>query len=192
MLRYLWVAVLVTLVAFAASTTGAAKNGPPGKVTICHKAGSHWVKITISKRAWPAHKRHGDLMPSSPSQSCAAAAAAAQAPRRLKATLAPVAPNTTGSGTVMVSTRFLGGGKGRVCLNAQLTGMTAQSVWLKRVSTNAVLAAVTRPTAAASIKGCVVVAAKLVRNLRNHPANFSVNVGTAPDNAVLSAPLTAA
>ena len=69
MLRFLSAAALAALMALAASTLGSAQNGPPGKVTICHKAGSHWVKITISKRAWPAHKRHGDLMPSSPSQS---------------------------------------------------------------------------------------------------------------------------
>ena len=31
------------------------------KLWICHRTGSgKWVKMRINKKAWPAHKRHGD------------------------------------------------------------------------------------------------------------------------------------
>jgi hypothetical protein len=66
-------ATLVPLVAFGG--VGLAKNGPsasqypPGasqyKVRICHYTHSKthpWVIINISKSAWPAHQKHGDVL----------------------------------------------------------------------------------------------------------------------------------
>jgi hypothetical protein len=67
-------ATLVPLVAFGG--VGLAKNSPsasqyqyPGanqyKVRICHYTHSKkhpWVIINISKSAWPAHQKHGDVL----------------------------------------------------------------------------------------------------------------------------------
>ena len=64
------VAAVASLLAFAAlggvgvgqSAIGAAQYKAP-KVTICHKASPNkWVTISISANAWPAHKRHGDVL----------------------------------------------------------------------------------------------------------------------------------
>jgi hypothetical protein len=59
--------VVVSLVAFASlggvgfaqSAVGLAQYQYGKKVAICHK-GKH--TITVSVRAWPAHKRHGDVL----------------------------------------------------------------------------------------------------------------------------------
>src|SRR5712692_4481771 len=68
-------ATLVPLVAFGG--IGLANNGPSGseyqyspganqyKVRICHYTHSKthpWVIINISKSAWPAHQKHGDVL----------------------------------------------------------------------------------------------------------------------------------
>ena len=62
-------ATLVPLVAFGGVGL-AAKNAPSAaqyqyKVRICHYTHSKkhpWVIITISKSAWPAHQRRGDVL----------------------------------------------------------------------------------------------------------------------------------
>jgi len=33
------------------------------KVTICHRTGSGYVQITVSRNAIPAHRKHGDIIP---------------------------------------------------------------------------------------------------------------------------------
>ena len=52
------------------SAIGAAQYQYGKKITICHKAGPHGkrVTITISVNAWPAHKRHGDTEGACPTQ----------------------------------------------------------------------------------------------------------------------------
>src|SRR5438105_11652268 len=43
----------------------AAASQYPKKVTVCHRTHSKkhpWVKIRISRNAWPAHRRHGDFL----------------------------------------------------------------------------------------------------------------------------------
>jgi hypothetical protein len=49
-------------------------NGPAGKTTICHRTGSAtnpFVIITVSNNALPAHRAHGDVLPSA-AGACAA------------------------------------------------------------------------------------------------------------------------
>lgn len=58
-------------VGLAQSANNAAQAEYGKKVTICHKGKK---TITISKNAWPAHKRHGDTL-----GSCQSAAAKAKA-----------------------------------------------------------------------------------------------------------------
>ncbi|MFL5968161.1 MAG: hypothetical protein ACJ74L_01075, partial [Gaiellaceae bacterium] len=53
-----------TAASSTAATTGATTTTDKHaakKLWICHRTGSgKWVKMRISKQAWPAHKRHGD------------------------------------------------------------------------------------------------------------------------------------
>ena len=42
-------------------TTTTADKHAQKKMWICHRTGSgKWVKMRINRKAWPAHKRHGD------------------------------------------------------------------------------------------------------------------------------------
>jgi ABC-type sugar transport system substrate-binding protein len=65
------VGAVVLAAAGALASIGLAKGSPlgasqsPGKVTICHHTHSlkhPFVTITVSVRAWPAHRRHGDTI----------------------------------------------------------------------------------------------------------------------------------
>jgi hypothetical protein len=43
------------------TTTTTADKHAQKKMWICHRTGSgKWVKMRINRKAWPAHKRHGD------------------------------------------------------------------------------------------------------------------------------------
>ena len=59
-------AMLLALLLPLSTVSAHGPNDPGGghgdKIVVCHNAGHHPVTITISKRAWPAHKRHGDTL----------------------------------------------------------------------------------------------------------------------------------
>ncbi len=55
-------ALLVPLSAVSANESHASGSGNGNKVTVCHNVDHHAVTIRISKKAWPAHKRHGDTL----------------------------------------------------------------------------------------------------------------------------------
>jgi hypothetical protein len=186
MRRHTSTVAALAVLALAFTSTAVAKHGPGkanasanpnGKTTICHRAGSGWVKITVSDHALKAHRKHGDIIPA-PAGGCPTAKTAQPtAHRTFKATLVPVAPNTTGTGTVKIFTRLLGQGRGRICLQATLTGITAQTGQLWRTATSQLLVSLSRPAASSTLQGCVIIGADTVRQIRQHPENFSVTVG---------------
>ena len=55
-------ALLVPLSAVSANDSHASGSGNGNKITVCHNVDHHAVTIQISKKAWSAHKRHGDTL----------------------------------------------------------------------------------------------------------------------------------
>jgi hypothetical protein len=53
-------ALMLPLSTVSAQGTHDPGNGHGDKITVCHNVGHH--PVTISKKAWPAHKRHGDTL----------------------------------------------------------------------------------------------------------------------------------
>jgi len=60
---------IVTLIVLPALILGVfavsmvAGAGHAGKTTICHRANTKFVQITVSNNSLPAHFRHGDVTP---------------------------------------------------------------------------------------------------------------------------------
>ncbi len=55
-------ALLVPLGAVSANNSHGPGTGNGNKITVCHNVDHHGVTIQISKKAWPAHRRHGDTL----------------------------------------------------------------------------------------------------------------------------------
>jgi hypothetical protein len=174
----------------AASATPAPTATPPAKITICHKTGSTtnpFRRITVSSRAVTnpnsgsgkilrGHMRHvGDLiLPGAPA--CPAGAPKPGQGVNLTATLQPVSPATTGSGSATVTIRL---GQGQLCYTLTVSGLTnVTAAHIHRASTGAIVVPLTAPTSGSS-SGCVDVEKALLQEILASPSAFYINVHTA-------------
>jgi hypothetical protein len=173
----------------AATATPTPSSTPPSKITICHKTGSStnpYRRITVSSRAVTnpnsqsgrvlrGHMRHvGDLLMPGAS-ACPAGTGKGGQGVKLTATLQPVAPATTGSGSATVTIQL---GKEQLCYTLTVSGLTGvTAAHIHRGSTGDVVVPFTAPTSGTS-SGCVTVAKDLLREILANPAGFYVNVHT--------------
>ena len=94
---------------------------------------------------------------------------------RLTATLTPVSPATTGSGTATVTIRV---GSGQLCYTLNVTGLTnVTAAHIHRASTGDVVIPLTAPTTGSS-SGCITVDKTLLQEVVKTPSAFYVNVHT--------------
>ncbi len=173
----------------SASATPAPTATPPAKITICHRTGSTtnpFRRITVSSRAVTnpnsgsgkilrGHLRHvGDLiLPGAPA--CPAGAPKPSQGVKLTATLQPVSPATTGSGSATVTIRL---GQGQLCYTLTVSGLAdVTGAHIHRASTAAIVVPLTAPTSGSS-SGCVSVDKSLLQEILNSPSGFYVNVHT--------------
>jgi len=170
------------------SATPAPTSTPPAKITICHRTGSTtnpFRRITVSSRAVTnpnsasgvvlrGHLRHtGDLiLPGAPA--CPTGTKKPSAPVKLTATLQPVPPATTGSGSFTATIRL---GQGQLCYTLTVSGLTPTAAHIHRASTGAVVVPLDTPTNGSS-SGCVDVEKTLLKEIATSPSGFYVNVHT--------------
>ncbi len=174
----------------SASATPAPTATPPAKITICHRTGSTtnpFRRITVSSRAVTnpnsgsgtilrGHMRHvGDLiLPGAPA--CPAGPPKPSQGVKLTATLQPVSPATTGSGSATVTIRL---GQGQLCYTLTVSGLTdVTAAHIHRASTGAIVVPLTAPTSGSS-GGCVDVDKPLLQEILASPSAFYINVHTA-------------
>jgi hypothetical protein len=181
----------------SASATPASTDTPPAKITICHRTGSTtnpFRRISVSSRAVTnpnsgsgkilrGHMRHvGDLiLPGAPA--CPAGTPKPSQGVKLTATLQPVSPATTGSGSATVTIRL---GQGQLCYTLTVTGLTnVTAAHIHRASTGAIVVPLTAPTSGSS-SGCVDVDKALLQEILASPSAFYINVHTAsfPDGQI--------
>ncbi|SRR6266566_7468167 len=181
----------------AVSATPASAATPPTKITICHKTGSTtnpFRRIIVSSRAVTnpnsasgktlrGHMRHvGDLiLPGAPA--CPAGAAKPSQGVKLTATLQPVNPATTGSGSATVTIRI---GQAQLCYTLTVTGLTnVTAAHIHRASSGAIVVPLTAPTNGSS-SGCLDVNKALLQEILSSPSAFYINVHTTsfPDGQI--------
>ena len=173
----------------APSATPAPAATAPAKITICHKTGSTtnpFRRITVSSRAVTnpnsasgkvlrGHMRHlGDLiLPGAPA--CPAGATKPSPGVKLTATLQPVSPATSGSGSANVTIRV---GQGQLCYTLTVSGLTdVTAAHIHRASTGAIVVPLATPTSGSS-SGCVDVDKALLQEILTSPSAFYINVHT--------------
>jgi hypothetical protein len=172
----------------APSATPTPTSTPPAKITICHRTGSStnpFRRITVSSRAVTnpnsksgvvlrGHLRHtGDLIlpgaPACPGKTKPSTGV------KLSATLTPVAPATTGSGTFTATIKL---GQGQLCYTLTVKDMTPTASHIHRASTGAIVVPLTTPTGGSS-SGCADVEKTLLQEIASNPGAFYVNVHSA-------------
>jgi len=173
---------LATLVGYSSSQ---AAPPTPKKHVVCHSTGSAkkpYRRIVVGTRAaLKAHLVHpGDIVDPvggvCPSQSLTAL----HGGRPISTTLAPVAPNTVGSGTFVARSNI---GQGRICWNLTVTGLSdvtaAHIHYLNGPLATQIAVPLALPTPfTGSATGCATVLRALVKQILVHPENFYVNVHT--------------
>jgi hypothetical protein len=174
---------LATLVGYSSSQ---AAPPTPKKHVVCHATGSAkkpYRKVVVSTRAaLKAHQAHaGDVVDPvggvCPSQSLTAL----RGGRPISGTLAPVAPNTVGSGSFVARSNI---GQGRICWSLTVTGLSdvtaAHIHYLNGPLATQIAVPLALPTPfTGSATGCATVLRALVKQILVHPENFYVNVHTA-------------
>ena len=173
---------LATLVGYSSSQ---AAPPTPKKHVVCHSTGSAkkpYRRIVVGTRAaLKAHLVHpGDIVDPvggvCPSQSLTAL----HGGRPISTTLAPVAPNTVGSGTFVARSNI---GQGRICWNLTVTGLSdvtaAHIHYLNGPLATQIAVPLALPTPfTGSATGCATVLRALVKQILVHAENFYVNVHT--------------
>jgi CHRD domain len=181
----------------AVSATPASAATPPAKITICHRTRSTtnpFRRITVSSRAVTnpnsasgkllrGHMRHvGDLiLPGAPA--CPAGAPKPSPGVKLTATLQPVSPATTGSGSATVTIRI---GQAQLCYTLTVSGLTnVTAAHIHRASSGAIVVPLAAPTSGSS-SGCVDVDKALLQEILGSPSAFYINVHTTsfPDGQI--------
>jgi hypothetical protein len=174
--------LLVTTLLVFAAYTGAQAAASAHKTVICHR--THSAKkpyrriVTADRAVIRAHMAHhadvinpvGGVCPSQPLSS-------EHGGRPISATLTPVAPNTTGSGTFAARTNI---GQGEICWRLTVTGLTdVTASHIHYVSTAQIAVPLTLPTPfTGTATGCATASRALVKQILMHPENFYVNVHT--------------
>jgi hypothetical protein len=130
-----------------------------------------------SRRIWriPATSstRPGGVCPSQP-------LTALRGGRPISTTLAPVAPNTVGTGSFVARSNI---GQGRICWSLTVTGLSDVTVahihYLNGPLATQIAVPLTLPTPfTGSATGCATALRALVKQILVHPENFYVNVHT--------------
>lgn len=183
MRRYasLLVVALIALAGYAGGQAAASAQ----KTVICHatqNAKKPYVRIVTANRAViRAHAvHHADLINpvggSCPSQSLSFS----RGGRPISATLAPVAPNTLGSGTFVARSNI---GQGRICWKLTVTGLADVSAAHIHYGTGPSQGQIAVPLAlptpfTGSATGCADATRALVKQILTAPKHFYVNVHT--------------
>ena len=173
---------LATLVGYSSSQ---AAPPTPKKHVVCHATSSAkkpYRKVVVGTRAaLKAHLAHpGDIVDPvggvCPTQSLTAL----RGGRPISTTLAPVAPNTVGSGSFVARSNI---GQGRICWSLTVTGLSdvtaAHIHYLNGPLATQIAVPLALPTPfTGSATGCATVLRALVKQILVHPENFYVNVHT--------------
>jgi hypothetical protein len=127
--------------------------------------------------------RHvGDLiLPGAPA--CPAGAAKPSQGVKLSATLQPVSPATTGSGSATVTIRI---GQAQLCYTLTVSGLTnVTAAHIHRASSGAIVVPLATPTNGSS-SGCLDVDKALLQEILSSPSAFYINVHTTsfPDGQI--------
>ena len=184
-MKRLAVLIIVGLATLVGYSSSQAAPPTPKKHVVCHSTGSAkkpYRRIVVGTRAaLKAHLAHpGDVVDPvggvCPSQSLTAL----HGGRPISTTLAPVAPNTIGSGTFVARSNI---GQGRICWSLTVTGLSdvtaAHIHYLNGPLATQIAVPLTLPTPfTGSATGCATVLRALVKQVLVHPENFYVNVHT--------------
>jgi hypothetical protein len=179
------VLALVALFALAAYTGAQAKPPSPKKTVICHatkNAKKPYIRIVTGSRAIVrAHTvaHHGDIINPVGGTCPTQALSATRGGRPISATLAPVAPNTLGSGSFLARSNI---GQGRICWSLTVTGLldaTAAHIhYGTGPNVNQIAVPLLNAPFTGTVTGCTNVARALVKQILMHPETFYVNVHT--------------
>lgn len=184
-MKRLAVLIIVGLATLVGYSSSQAAPPTPKKHVVCHSTGSAkkpYRRIVVGTRAaLKAHLAHpGDVVDPvggvCPSQSLTAL----HGGRPISTTLAPVAPNTVGSGTFVARSNI---GQGRICWSLTVTGLSdvtaAHIHYLNGPLATQIAVPLTLPAPfTGSATGCATVLRALVKQVLVHPENFYVNVHT--------------
>jgi hypothetical protein len=184
-MKRLAVLIIVGLATLVGYSSSQAAPPTPKKHVVCHATSSAkkpYRKIVVGTRAaLKAHLAHpGDIVDPvggvCPSQSLTPL----RGGRPISTTLAPIAPNTVGSGTFVARSNI---GQGRICWSLTVTGLsdvTAAHVhYLNGPLATQIAVPLTLPTPfTGSATGCATVPRALVKLILMHPENFYVNIHT--------------
>jgi hypothetical protein len=173
---------LATLVGYSSSQ---AAPPTPKKHVVCHSTGSAkkpYRKIVVGTRAaLKAHLAHpGDIVDPAGGVCPTQSLTALRGGRPMSTTLAPVAPNTVGSGSFVARSNI---GQGRICWSLTVTGLSdvtaAHIHYLNGPLATQIAVPLALPTPfTGSATGCATVLRALVKQILVHPENFYVNVHT--------------
>ena len=176
------VLLLAAVLLAVAGYTGAQAAASAHKTVICHA--THSAKkpykriVTANRAVIRAHMVHhadivnpaGGVCPTQP-------LSYARGGRPISATLTPVAPNTTGSGTFVARANV---GQGLICWKLTVTDLTdVTASHIHYVSTSQIAIPLTLPDPfTGTATGCATAPRALVKQILMHPADFYVNVHT--------------
>ena len=173
---------VATLVGYSSSQ---AAPPAPKKHVVCHSTGSAkkpYRRIVVGTRAaLKAHLVHpGDIVDPAGGVCPSQPLTALHGGRPISTTLAPIAPNTVGSGSFVARSNS---GQGRICWSLTVTGLSdvtaAHIHYLNGPLATQIAVPLALPTPfTGSATGCATVLRALVKQILVHPENFYVNVHT--------------
>jgi CHRD domain len=185
-MKRLAVLIIVGLATLVGYSSSQAAPPTPKKHVVCHSTGSAkkpYRKIVVGTRAaLKAHLAHpGDIVDPAGGVCPTQSLTALRGGRPISTTLAPVTPNTIGSGSFVARSNI---GQGRICWSLTVTGLSdvtlAHIHYLNGPLATSIAVPLTLPTPfTGSATGCAPVLRALVKQILVHPENFYVNVHTA-------------
>jgi hypothetical protein len=172
---------LLTLAGYSAQAATSAH-----KTVICHatkNAKKPYVRIATANRSIiRAHtvSHHGDIVNPAGGTCPSQPLSFSRGGRPISATLAPVAPNTLGSGTFVARSNV---GQGRICWKLTVTGLVDVTAAHIHYGTGANTGQIAVPLAlptpfTGTATGCADATRALVKQILMSPQNFYVNVHT--------------
>jgi hypothetical protein len=185
-MKRLAVLIIVGLATLVGYSSSQAAPPTPKKHVVCHATGAAkkpYRKIVVGTRAaLKAHLAHpGDIVDPAGGVCPTQSLTALRGGRPISTTLAPVSPNTIGSGSFVARSNI---GQGRICWSLTVTGLSdvtlAHIHYLNGPLATSIAVPLTLPTPfTGSATGCAPVLRALVKQILVHPENFYVNVHTA-------------
>jgi hypothetical protein len=184
-MKRLAVLIIVGLATLVGYSSSQAAPPTPKKHVVCHATGSAkkpYRKVVVGTRAaLKAHLAHpGDVVDPAGGVCPTQSLTALRGGRPISTTLAPVAPNTVGSGSFVARSNI---GQGRICWSLTVTGLSdvtaAHIHYLNGPLATQIAVPLALPTPfTGSATGCAIVLRALVKQILVHPENFYVNVHT--------------